>query len=188
MNYHPLRFVEVQYSRQWWLWLILFATVALTVGLFGYFIVEQLVFGRPVGNRPMSDTALLVTATLVFFLDVGLIALFLNANLRTEVREDGPYIRYFPFHWSFHRLPLEDLREVEAITYSPLRDYGGWGIRYGRKGKAYNPTGNRGVRLTYHSGRQLLIGSQKPDELADAIRSVWPSAGRTWARSPRFGR
>ncbi len=185
MNGSTIRFAEVQYFRQWWIWLTVLGTLALTVGVFGYGVVVQLVLGRPWGDSPMSDTALLVTAILVFLVDVGLIALFVAAHLKTEVRADGLYIRFFPFHLSFHRLPLEDVREIEAVTYRPLADYGGWGIRYslglrGRtKGKAYNVSGNRGVRLTYTTNHHLLIGSQKPDELAAAIRSVWESgAGR----------
>jgi hypothetical protein len=54
-------------------------------------------------------------------------------------------------------------------TYRPIRDYGGWGIRYGRNGKAYNVSGNRGVMLEFSHGQKLLIGSQKPGDLANAI-------------------
>jgi hypothetical protein len=54
-------------------------------------------------------------------------------------------------------------------TYRPIRDYGGWGIRYGRGGKAYNVSGNRGVMLELSDGQKLLIGSQRPEELANAI-------------------
>lgn len=173
-----LRFEEIQYSRQWWLWLTIVAIVALTVGICGYGLVEQLVYGRPFGNRPMSDTGLLVFAPVILVFDIGLLALFLAANLSTQVRDDGLYLRYFPFHLSFHRLPLENMAAVEAVTYSPLRDYGGWGIRYGRGGKAYNPTGNRGVRISYLNGRHILIGSQRPEELARAIESLRPTDGR----------
>jgi hypothetical protein len=92
-----------------------------------------------------------------------------KTNLTTEVRNDGLYIRFFPFHLSFHRIAPEDIKEFEARTYRPLRDYGGWGIRYGREGKAYNVSGNRGVQLVLSDGKQLLIGSQRPDELTEAL-------------------
>ena len=167
-----LRFVEVQYSRQPWLWAVVLLSVCSTVAIFGYLIIEQVVFGRPAGNHPMSNQGLLAVSLLVLLFDAGLVALFLGANLRTEVRQDGLYIRYRPFHFSFHRVPLQDVVQVQAITYSPLREYGGWGIRYTKRGKAYNPMGNRGVRLDYRDGRHLLIGSQRPDELAAATESL----------------
>ena len=68
------------------------------------------------------------------------------------------------------RIPLEDLKSVEARTYSPIREYGGWGFRYGRSGKAYNVMGNRGVQLELKSGERVLLGSQKAEDLAAAIQ------------------
>ena len=183
MSGSTVRFAEVQHFRQVWFWLILGGSAALTAGIFGHGLYVQLVEGRTWGNTPMSDTALIVTASLVFLLEGGLIALFAAAHLRTEVRDDGLYLRFVPFHLSFHRLPLADVAHVEAVTYRPIMDYGGWGIRYswgssgGKKSKAYNISGNRGVKLTYYAGNHLLIGSQRPEDLAAAIKSLRESGG-----------
>ena len=38
-------------------------------------------------------------------------------------------------------------------------------------GKAYNVSGNKGVLLTFGTGKTLMIGSQRPEELAAAIRA-----------------
>ena len=81
-------------------------------------------------------------------------------------------LRFFPFHLSFHKIKLEDLVKYEVRTYNPIRDYGGWGIRWGSKGKAYNVSGNRGVYLEYSDGKKLLIGSQKPEKFAEALDLV----------------
>jgi hypothetical protein len=158
---YPL-YRETQHFRQLWLWvLVLFISLLSLYGL-----VQQLFLGTPLGNNPAPDTVLVIIAV-VFGL---MLPVFLyKTNLTTEVHSDGLYIRFFPFHLSFHRIALEDIKEFEARTYRPLRDYGGWGIRYGRQGKAYNVSGNRGVQLVLSDGKQLLIGSQKPDELAEAL-------------------
>ncbi|NIM06477.1 MAG: hypothetical protein GTO55_08700 [Armatimonadetes bacterium] len=163
---------EVQYSRQWWLWVVIIGSGLLPAGIVAWMIIQQLIFARPIGENPMSDQALMTMGALVFAFDAALIALFLAANLRTEVRIDGLYIRYFPFHLSFRKVPLENAAKVEALTYNPIQEYGGWGIRFRRKGRAYNPTGNRGVRLEYMDGRHILLGSQRPDELKEAIESL----------------
>jgi hypothetical protein len=34
---------------------------------------------------------------------------------------------------------------------------------------AYNVSGNRGVQLEFSNGKRLLIGSQRPEDLAAAI-------------------
>jgi hypothetical protein len=155
-----------------WLWLLLIAMSVAMIVLFGYGMYQQLVLGEPWGDRPMSDTALVVTSIVTMLFSIGIFLLFVTLKLVTEVRRNGLYIRFFPAHLSFRRIPLEDLAQFEARTYSPLREYGGWGIKGGRKGRAYNVSGDRGVRLDYANGRHILIGSQRADELAEAIGKV----------------
>jgi len=96
----------------------------------------------------------------------------LMLRLETEVRSDGLYVRFFPFHKSYRRFGKADLQEYYACEYRPVRDYGGWGIKYGKKGKAYNVSGKEGVQLVLSSGKRLLIGSQKAGELAEAMDSI----------------
>ncbi|MHC4396041.1 MAG: DUF6141 family protein [Planctomycetota bacterium] len=106
------------------------------------------------------------------FVPIGIAVLFAALKLETEVRGDGLYIRFYPFHLKFKRFGVEELSEYYAREYRPILEYGGWGIRYGRKGKAYNVSGNKGVQLVFKNGKRLLIGSQREKELEDAIRSI----------------
>ena len=64
------------------------------------------------------------------------------------------------------------MSQYQTRQYKPIREYGGWGIRYGRGGKAYNVSGNKAVQLVLKNGKRLLIGSQRPDKLVEAIGSV----------------
>ncbi len=97
-------------------------------------------------------------------------------KLETEVRRDGLYVRYYPFHIQFKKFGADDLSEYYARKYRPIWEYGGWGIRcsFG-KGKAYNVSGNKGVQLVFKNGKRLLIGSQRVEELEEAIRSIMAS-------------
>jgi len=159
-------FREIQRFRQVWIWAIVFSLV----GLIWYASVKQILLGSPFGDRPMSDI-LLVIFWLIF--GIGLPALFLLGKLVTEVRNDGIYICFFPFHWSFRKITFKELKRYEVRTYRPIREYGGWGIRYGSKGKAYNVSGNRGVQLEFLNGKRLLIGSQRTEELWRAIQAKY---------------
>lgn len=103
---------------------------------------------------------------------IGIVALFIVLKLETEVRSDGLYVRYFPFHFKYKKINPGDLTEFCARQYSPLREYGGWGIKFGKGGKAYNVKGDRGLQLVFNNGKRLLIGSQKADELEQAMRLV----------------
>ena len=109
---------------------------------------------------------------LAIIFGIGLPLFMFTTNLTTEVHSDGLYIRFFPFHLSFRRIAIEEIGGFEVCTYNPIKDYGGWGIRYGRKGKAYNVSRNRGVQLELLNRKHLLIGSQKPEELAEALNLV----------------
>jgi hypothetical protein len=94
---------------------------------------------------------------------------FFMGKLTVEVQPDGIYYRFFPFHFNWHCIPFSDLEAAEARTYRPLLEYGGWGIRYSLKGKAYNASGKRGVQLRLKNGKRILFGSQDADALAAAI-------------------
>lgn len=162
---HPL-FREVQYFREHtWIWLLILpAPIAIL-----YVGIQQLFYNNPIGQNPMPNEMLVVFVIIFGF---GLPWFFYAARLVTEVRPDGLYVKFLPFHlnWKIFRLP--EIKNFEAVTYKPILDYGGWGIRYGRKGRAYNVSGNRGLQLEFTNGKRLLIGSQKPDQLANAIQGA----------------
>jgi hypothetical protein len=68
-------------------------------------------------------------------------------------------------------IPISTVRDARPRTYRPILDYGGWGIKLGPKGWVYSVNGKEGVQLVLAKGRPLLIGSKRPDELAEAITS-----------------
>lgn len=151
-------FREEQRFDQWWLWLL----VLVPTGMMWYGAVQQLIFGKAFGDNPTSDTGM----SILLVLFGVLLPLFMySLKLITEVRQDGLYVRFYPFHLSFRHYPYESINSYSVREYSPLKEYGGWGIRYGRKGMAYNVSGNLGVQLEFKGGKSLLVGSQKPEEL-----------------------
>lgn len=162
-------FREVQRFRQWWLWFVI-AIGPLTVWLATY---RRFVLGERTGTKPTPDGLLLVLCVLV---GIGLPLLFYSARLETEVRSDGLYLRFFPFHWTFLKFQPDSIKHTEVRTYSPLKEYGGWGIRCGWNGKAYNVSGNQGVQIELHDGKRVLVGSQRPLELLNALRASGVSA------------
>lgn len=153
---------EVQRFRQIWLW----AVVLAIAGLQWYAAVEQFLFKRPFGDNPMRDIPLAIYWVIF---GIGLPALLFFSQLITEVLDDGIYIRFSPFHWTFRRIAFTEIKQCKVQTYNPIRDYGGWGVRIRYKGKAYNVSGDRGVQIELTNGDRLLIGSQRAVELWQAI-------------------
>ncbi len=65
---------------------------------------------------------------------------------------------------------ISNVKSHAIVQYRPIADHGGWGIRAGRDGeRVLTARGNRGVRLELTDGTRLLIGSQRPEELAETI-------------------
>ena len=173
MQQDNVLFREVQRFRQPWLWAIMLGCTLPIIAYFGYGMVKQLILHQEWTGSGKSDAELLIGGTIAIVVTLITLSLFGFLRLITEVRSDGLYVRFFPFHFSFKRIPLEDVETFEAVTYRPLLQYGGWGIRFTRGGKTYNVSGNRGVRLNFTNGRHLLIGSHKANELTQAIESVF---------------
>jgi hypothetical protein len=124
-------------------------------------------------RRDFSDIAPpLLIAVLVALLSLGFGVLLWVNRLETEIRADGVYIRLFPFNLFWQWFPAQELSECYARRYHPILEYGGWGIRYGWHGRAYNMSGREGVQLVFQDGRRLLLGSKEPRQLEAAIRSV----------------
>lgn len=155
-------FREVQRFRQPWYWAIQIPALA----ALAYILFRQLVLGKPVGNHPASNTSLAIIAiTLALF-----VVWFIKLELTTEVRDHELEIRFRGLF--VHRvIPLAEIQHFEARTYRPIREYGGWGVRRGAAGMAYNVSGNRGVDLRLADGKSLLIGSQRPEEFALALHT-----------------
>ena len=160
-------FKEIQRFNQRWLWGLLTLIMLVLLGVFGYGLFQQLVLGEPWGDRSLSDIGLLLVAASILLFSGGLIYLFYSLRLITEVRPEGLMIRFYPL--SRKLIPYHRIKACRARTYRPLGEYGGWGIKYGPSGWAYNILGDRGVQLVLDDGKRVLIGSQRAEELEQAL-------------------
>jgi hypothetical protein len=147
MNY---LFEEKQKFTQWWLWVILLSF--------------PIIAFEPFDNNPINYNYVLI--------GIAIPLLFYLFELRVKVNAEGLHYQFFPFHFKSHTIKAEEIEKVEALQYKPLAEYGGWGIKYGFKGKAYNTSGNLGVKVYLTNGRNILFGSQKHKDLAKALKQI----------------
>lgn len=159
-------FTERQRFKQWWIWLILIGIN----GLFLFGVFKQVIGGEQFGDKPMSNTELLMAASLTILVMV----LFISTRLDTQIKNDGIYVRFFPFHLKFKYYPWTNLTKSFVRKYSPLSEYGGWGLRLGLSGKgtAFNVSGDKGLQLEFTNNKKLLIGTNKPIELTDTLSQL----------------
>ncbi len=154
-------FSESQRFTQKWLWIAIIIGFAIVF----YGMIEQVFFGIPFGNRPMSNNGLIISNSI--FILVGL--LMMSMQLKTEIREGGIYYQLFPFHLKMKKIAFDDIEKIYVREYKPLMEYGGWGIRLGLFGKgwAINLSGNKGIQIEFKDKgkRKFLIGTQKSEEV-----------------------
>ena len=156
-------FAENQKFKQWWLWLIL-------LGLNGVFIfgmVNQLYYNKPFGDKPTNDSGLITGFVIVLLLTI----LFYFFKLQTLIKTDGIYVRFFPIYIAYKKYSWYTLIKSYVRKYSPIGEYGGWGIRFGfyKSGNALNISGNYGLQLEILNKTKLLIGTNKPEELKEVL-------------------
>ena len=160
----PPTFHEVQRIRHWWIWVV----VGLVVALAWWSFVLQIVLGRPFGSNPAPDWLVWAITALC---GVGVPVLFAVMRLETTVDASGLRLHFVPFR--DRRIGALEILTHEVVRYRPVREWGGWGIRYGfRRGWAYTAYGERGVQLVLADRKRLLVGSQRPEELAAALQAL----------------
>ena len=135
------------------------------VSLVGALVVGWLWYDLAVIHGPQSTNlpgALIATVILLLA-----VASALALQLRTDVADGTVTVSL----WPLGRLSIlaGDVEEVGTLRYSPMGDFGGWGIRPGLDGQIYSLRGDQAVRVRLRSGRVIYIGTADPDALARAI-------------------
>ncbi len=119
--------------------------------------------------QEMDATPRKSSISLIVFVLASAFIFFIK--LKTRIDEKGIHIRFSPFHLNWVTYSWEQIYSIETTTYSPIGDYGGWGIRFSfrGKGKAFNTRGNEGIKIVTDEGKTRLIGTQKRAEAQQVI-------------------
>ena len=143
-------FEEKQRFNQWWLYAIFALVIAVLIGgIYKDFEGFQN-FDNPV-QFLFSLAALLPMAFILFL------------RQDTRIDSEGITTKFYPMGFSRKFFAWKKIEKVYVRKYSPIAEYGGWGIRgIGRK-KAYNVAGNLGIQIVTIDKKKFLIGTQKPD-------------------------
>lgn len=156
---------EKQYFRQTWL-ILLFLGLN---GLLLYGVVQQVILGIPFGNNPAPDAVLV----LVWLFILGLSALFLNMSLQTQIDKVGIWFRFFPLMGKPRQIKWAEVASLQIRACRPLREFGGWGLRYGAKGlRAYTTSGRHGLEIHTKDGRKVFLGTQKPEQMRAYLKEA----------------
>ena len=143
-------FYEIQQFRQKWIWTIL--------------LIVLFVLFLPI----ISGMVSILLGVILILTGFCFIWLFYSMKLITEIKGDSIHIKFSPFTTQI--IPFNEIIKYEIRQYRPIIEYGGWGIRFNRSGKAYTVSGNIGIQIQLSVGKGILIGTQQPNEFLQAMK------------------
>lgn len=147
-------FYEKQQFRQWWLWTLFLS--------FFSFLFYKFFIQKDYGTiENWYDFLPLLIPTVI-------VLLFWFMKMETTINEEGIYLNFYPLLLKVKYYPWQNIKSIDVIKYNALLEYGGWGIRVG----AYNVSGNNGFKIRFNDGNTLLIGTQKPKEIAVILKLI----------------
>lgn len=149
------KFREVQYFP-WWANIMMAGSVPFVLVLW---ITQS-------GSKPVPGR---IALPMALFLAGIFLSLF---RMVTLIYSDQVVIEFGWFKLIRLKILLSAVKSCRPVTYSPIVDFGGWGIRCGRGGKlAYSARGNKAAEIVTEK-RALLIGTERPEELSQVINSL----------------
>ena len=98
-----------------------------------------------------------------------------------QIDEEAVTVLFGFLGWPAQRVLLSRIERARIVSYRPIRQFGGWGIRLagfeGEKTSVYSVRGTRGVlleltevqRISGARTRRFLLGSDDPEGLVTAI-------------------
>jgi len=109
-------------------------------------------------------------SVIVFIVGIGLILPL--GGQRITVTRNNLTIRWGIVGLKVLNLKIPSIVSAKAEKFSPLKDFGGYGIRQNREMKAYYLSGSRAVKLETVNGKKYLVGSDHPENLATVINTI----------------
>ena len=76
-------------------------------------------------------------------------------QLEWKFTESDFRYRFFPFIIKERIIQYSDIQNMSVMKINPLLEFGGWGLRRGKLGKAYTTDGNLIIHLELKSGQKL---------------------------------
>jgi hypothetical protein len=161
---------EQQRFTQWWLWMIILASLLPVIAIFMKGMYVQFIVGEPWGDKPMSDTGLILRSVFIIAVVGGVIWLLLIAELIIEIHDRAVYYSFTPFIGRLRRIGMEDIVSWKVRKYNAIGEYGGYGWRKGfGKKTAYIVKGRIGLEMKLKNGKKLMLGTQQKVNIMEAM-------------------
>lgn len=100
--------------------------------------------------------------------------LLMSITLETRLDTHAFSYRNLPFQRSWKKLPLEQINSISVHKKDGILDYGGFGVRFSRKTKAYIFFADHVIEVE-QGGKKLVFSTAKPKDF-DAVINTWQAS------------
>ncbi len=91
-------------------------------------------------------------------------------QLEWKFTESDFRYRFFPFIIKERIIPYSNIQTISVMKINPLFEFGGWGLRRGKLGKAYTTDGNLIIHMELKSGQKLNFTVKNKSEVERVIQ------------------
>ncbi|MEZ5199495.1 MAG: hypothetical protein R2764_24855 [Bacteroidales bacterium] len=156
-----------------WIFLVIFPTLASVIFLLKYNEWSEQGIN---GSGKEDFFGLIVLGGIMLIMMVGLTILFYKMKLIVQIKSDGIYFRYPPIIRKERFISKGEINKYEVRKYNPNREYGGHGVKKGKRmkqtGKAYTVSGRIGLQLYLSNGQKILIGTKRKEAIQHAMDKI----------------
>jgi hypothetical protein len=131
-------------------------------------LISVLYFTGKLGTEgwiPMLIVGTLIPLTFV---------LLMSITLETRLDSHAFSYRNLPFQRSWKKLPLEKISSISVQKKDGILDYGGVGLRFSRKTKAYIFFADHVIEVE-QGDKKLVFSTAKPKDF-DAVINTWQTS------------
>lgn len=156
-------FSESQRFNQWWFYAIVILPFLFLTG------ISFMVFSGVISSKNSEKDPLPLIISIM--ISIIFICWLLMLRLKTTINEQGISAHFFGIPFCKRQIKWHEIAGIDVVEYSPIFDYGGWGVRYSITGNGwcYNVSGKIGIKIHYTNGKIFLLGTQLPEEAKQSI-------------------
>ena len=94
------------------------------------------------------------------------------SRLVTQIRTDGLYVRFPPWQSRFSVYDWIDIVEIQVRKYQPMREFMGWGIRYGIRKMGYIVAASACIEIVLKNGYTIIVTTQRGEEVNEVLKRI----------------
>ena len=110
------------------------------------------------------DIIFVSIAVFLFFLAIGF-----GLRLKWTISSEAFSYKYNPIYNKWRKIPQAEIKTMSVMKINPIKEFGGWGYRYGKLGQAFTTTGRMIIHIETIKGQKLNFSVENVEKTELAI-------------------